>query len=841
MVGIGASAGGLEALEQFFQQVPPLPGVAFVVIQHMDPTRRGMMVELLQRSTSLKVLQARDGMRVQSDRVYVIPPNKDMSMLHGTLQLLEPAAKRGLRLPIDHFFRSLADDQKWRAVGVVLSGMGSDGTQGLRAIKEQAGAAFVQSPASAKFDGMPQSALDAGLDDVVAPPGELPSRILAFLAHASEGTHRRPELATQTQSGLDKVCVLLRTQTGHDFSPYKTSTLYRRVERRMGLHQIDRLVDYVRFLQESPQEAHLLFKEMLIGVTRFFRDPLAWEVLEKALPALVANRKGSGVLRAWVPACSTGEEAYSLAMVLRQAVTAAKAPGSMMLQVFATDLDQDAIERARQGLYPPNIAGDVSADRLRRFFVKEERGYRVAREIRELVTFANQDVITDPPFTRLDVLSCRNLLIYLEPEPQRRLLPMFHYSLNQGGLLLLGSAETVGPAAELFTPLDGKARLYRRVERPVTMDYVRFPTPTRQDARQAHALPGRSRDDAPANLQTLADRVVLQRFAPAAVLTTAKGDILYTSGRTGRFLEPAAGKANWNLHAMARDGLRFALARAFQAAVKRQRTVTAADLRLKDGHRTHTVSISVEMLKEPEALHGLVLTVFTEAPAAPSAPSGKAPRKAAPSARVELELRRARAELQSTMEEMQASQEELKAANEELQSTNEELQSTNEELTTSKEEMQSLNEELQTVNQELQSKVDELSRASTDMKNLLDSTDIATLFLDCGLRVRRFTSTMTGIINLIPSDLERPITDLASNIRYPDLAQDAQEVLRTLVFKTREVTTTDGRWFSARIMPYRTMEDRIDGLVITFMDISAAKTLETRLRASNSTGVGEAQ
>jgi two-component system CheB/CheR fusion protein len=835
IVGIGASAGGLEALESFLRHLPDKSGLAFVVVQHLDPTHKGMLVELLARATPMKVLQVKDRLRVEPDCVYVIPPNQDLSILHGVLHLLAPAAPRGLRLPIDFFLRSLAADQGPHSVGVILSGMGSDGTLGLAAIKEQGGAVFVQAPASAKFDAMPRSAIDAGLADVVAPAEELAGKLTAYLAHAPRVTSPGLVLASKTESAIEKICVLLRSQTGHDFSQYKRSTVYRRIERRMGLHQVDSIAGYLRYMQESPQEITLLFKELLIGVTSFFRDPEAWDHLRKqAIPALLAERPAGGVLRAWVPGCSTGEEAYSLAMIFKEVLAEVRPAQSYSLQIFATDLDKDAIDRARQGSYPTNIAGDVSADRLGRFFLKEEPGYRVRQVIRESVVFATQNVIMDPPFTKLDILSCRNLLIYLAPELQGKLLPVFHYSLNPGGILFLGSAETPGPIADRFTPKGGKTRIYRRLDTEPRATPIEFPASFHIRPRSVDK-PAVTTASLP-NLQTQAAQLLLDRYSPAAVLTNEQGDILYVSGRTGKYLEPAAGKANWNIHAMAREGLRDELGGAFQQALRDRRGARQVRVRLPHGDGVQVVDVTIEPLREPQAMRGMVMIVFADVAAPPAdKPRGKHPRHHAAVERLEGELRHAREEIRSTREEMQTSQEELKSANEELQSTNEELQSSNEELTTSKEEMQSMNEELQTLNHELQAKVDDESRANDDMRNLLDSTDIATLFLDEALKVRRFTPRMTKIIKLIPGDVDRPITDLASDLIYPELAADAQTVLRTLVFKETPVKTADERWFSVRIMPYRTLDNRIDGVVITFADITAAKTLEATLRQHQST------
>ncbi|MFT3914905.1 MAG: chemotaxis protein CheB [Anaeromyxobacteraceae bacterium] len=832
VVGIGASAGGLEALEAFLRHVPESSGIAWVIVQHLDPKDRGAMVGLLQRATPMPVAQVSDRMPVEADHVYVIPPGRDMAMLNGVLHLVPQRSPRGLNLPVDAFFRSLAAERQERAVAVVLSGMGSDGTLGLRAIKERGGAAFVQALHSAKFDGMPRSALDTGLVDVVGSAEELPARIVAYLRHHVA----EPQGDDRAQGVLEKIFLVLRTQTGNDFTQYKRSTIHRRIERRMGLHQVDRLGTYLRFLRENPKEVELLFKELLIGVTSFFRDPSSWEVLEKeVLPDLVAARAGAGTLRAWVPGCSTGEEAYSLAISLKEAIAAKKLSSHLGVQIFATDLDADAIEKARLGTYPANIAADVPPDRLRRYFVQDDRGYRVSKEVRECVVFAPQNLAMDPPFTKLDLLSCRNLLIYLSAELQKRIIPLFHYSLLPGGVLFLGSAETVGGFSTLFQPHDAKTRIYRRLDAALATVPVEFPAifapplpPEGDGPRSAAAQP----PSPPPNLQAMAERLIVQRFAPTAILTTAKGDVLYTSGRTGKYLEPTVGRANLNVFAMAREGLRYELSAAFATALKEDRPVTVRGARVGTNGGSQHVDVTVQRLAEPKELRNTVIVVISDvAPPLPGAPSGA--RRSPPSARaaeLERELQQAREEVQTTREEMQTSQEELKSMNEELQSTNEELQSTNEELTTSKEEMQSMNEELQTVNHELQAKVDELSRSNNDMKNLLNSTDIATLFLDEALHVRRFTTQTSRIIKLIPGDTGRPVTDIATELDYADLADDAREVLRSLVFKEKQVPARNGRWFTVRILPYRTLENVIDGVVITFTDVTDTKVLEERLR-----------
>jgi two-component system CheB/CheR fusion protein len=832
IVGIGASAGGFEALEQFMNHVPAGCGMAFVVVQHLDPTRKGLMAELLQRCTPMKVVQVRDRTQVKPDCVYVIPPNKDMSILHGVLHLFEPAAKRGLRLPIDFFLRSLALDQLQHGIGVVLSGMGSDGTLGARDIREKGGLTLAQDPASAKFDSMPRSVIDAGLADIVAPAEELAGRIQAWLARSPLAGKGDEAVDAKMRGGLEKILILVRTRTGHDFSFYKKNTLYRRIERRMGIHQIDRIASYVRFLNENPEELDFLLKEFLIGVTGFFRDPLAWRYLrEEALPALLTSRP-AGLLRAWVAGCSTGEEAYSLAIVFKEVMEKLKPRKSFKLQIFATDLDRDAIDKARQGLFPENISADVSPEQLRRYFTQDDRGYRVRAEIREMVIFSPHSLIKDPPFTKLDFLSCRNVLIYLAPEMQKKLFPLFHYSLNSGGILMLGNAETVGHFTDLFSTVSGKSRIFRRLESSVRTGPVEFPS-SFSPAASAGSAP--LADSKPyLNIQSQAEQLVLRRFAPPTVLVDEQGNILHISGRTGKYLEPASGKANLNIFAMAREGLRYELTAAFQKALRQPGPVVMHGLKIEMEGAPRFADISVEKLEETEPLAGLLIVVFSEIPAPVQAQgqgrSGKTGARHHRLSEVERELHQARVELQNTRQEMQTSQEELKSTNEEMQSTNEEMQSTNEELTTSKEEMQSLNEELQTVNSELQGKVDELSRSNTDMKNLLNSTDIATLFLDNDLKIRRFTTQATKLIKLIPSDVGRPITDLASGLLYPELPDDAREVLRRLGFMEKPVSARDGSWFTVRIMPYRTMDDRIDGVVITFLDISVAKALEAKLQ-----------
>jgi two-component system CheB/CheR fusion protein len=836
IVGIGASAGGLEALEVFFKQTPADSGLAYVVVQHLDPTHSDMLAELLQRHTAMPVVRIHDGMVVKPDQVHVIPPNRDLSILHGVLYLLEHSAAVGPRLPIDFFFRSLAEDWRERSVGVILSGMGTDGTAGLRSVKQRCGAVFAQDPKSAKFDSMVQSAIHAGLADVVAPVEELPGRILEYVRHAtfSKAVPADQESGDGDAGGMEKVLILLRRQSGHDFSVYKRSTLWRRIERRMNLHHFSAVRDYVRHLRENPQELELLFKEMLIGVTEFFRDPVVWDRLEnEVIPDLIRARPDGGVLRAWVAGCSTGEEAYSLAIAFRDAVVAVNPPNRMSLQVFATDLDKDAIDRARCGVYPADISKDVSEVRLSRYFSREDNGcFRVCKDIREMVVFAQQNMVSDAPFTKLDILCCRNLLIYLCADLQKKLLPLFHYCLNPGGVLVLGNAETIGQATDLFAALGGKERLYRRLETSAPLERMHFPIAFSHVPGRAGsgATPGLAQGAPVPDLQLLANDFLLRNYAPVAVLVSEAGDILYLNGRTGPYLEPAAGKANWNIFAMAREELNHVLFEMFRRALRKKQVVAEKSVKVATQTVARFVDVTVHPITEPVPLQGMVMVVFTETSGERTRdtvqPAGSQDSRLVGMAR---DLRHSQEELQVLREEMQTTGEELKSSNEELQSANEELQSMNEELTTSKEEMQAMNEELQVVNQDLMIKLQDLSRTNNDMKNLLSSTDTATLFLDNELNVRWFAPQTADIIHLIPGDVGRPITDIVSRLDYPALAQDIREVLRTLEPLKKEIPSSGGRWFSIRIIPYRTKESMIDGLVITFLDVSDSRKLAVEL------------
>lgn len=832
IVGVGASAGGLEALEELFAAMPLDTGMGFVVITHQHPGHTSLLPELLGKITGLPVRQAEDGLKVEPDHVYVSPPGGYLALLGGTLQRMEAERKEAPHLPIDSFLRSLAADQKDKAICIILSGTGTDGTLGLKAVKGESGMAMVQQVQSAKYAGMPSSAAATDLADFVLPPGKMPERLVAY----ARGPYLAPPSGAEESSvlpgPLQKIFVLLRARTGHDFSAYKPNTIRRRIERRMSLHQINGPAQYVRYLQENPHELDILFKELLISVTNFFRDPEAFEALARtALPELLGSRADPCTVRVWVPGCATGEEVYSFAILLREAIEAAKRPCEV--QVFGTDLDPEAIETARNGRYPEGISSDVTPPRLARFFTRVENSYRIRKEIREAAVFAVQNVIKDPPFTKLDIISCRNLLIYLNVELQRRLIPLFHYALKPGGLLFLGSSESIGQFGDLFEIVDKKWKIFRRKDIvPAAHPVLNFPVQA-ISAELGERPPASIRPARESNLAITVDRLLLARFAPASVVVSERGDVIFIHGRTGEFLEPAAGQPRHHILDMAREGLQLQLASALRQAVTQDTEVVRESVRANTHGEAIQVTLTVTRLHDPEILRGLFLVTFRSQPATPK-PRGATSRArdkqgAGGIVELERELQCTRESLQTTIEELETANEELKSSNEELQSTNEELQSTNEEMETSKEEMQSLNEELSTVNAEMGSKVEDLSRTYDDMQNLLNSTAVATVFLDSDLNIKRYTEQARQLIRLIPTDVGRPLAHLATSLLYPSLVEDCSEVLHTLVFKLAEVRTKDGSWYLMRIMPYRSAGNVVAGLVMTFVDISPVKAAEKSL------------
>lgn len=859
IVGIGASAGGLAAFEAFFSGMPvdTEPGMAFVLVQHLAPDHSSILTELIQHYTRMKVVEVEDGMEVQINCTYIIPPNRDMAFLNGTLHLLEPTAPRGHRLPIDFLFHSLAHDQHERAIGIVLSGTGSDGTQGVRAIKSEGGMVMAQSPDTSEFDGMPRSALATGLVDFELRPAEMQAHLIAYVAHAF---HRPPGLSSPrsqlNDSSLKKIYILLRTQTSHDFSQYKPSTICRRIERRMAVHQIDKIEEYVKYLQQTPVEVEALFRDLLIGVTNFFRDPEVFNILEKqVIPKLFEGKPAGSVIRAWCTGCSTGEEAYSLAILLQEHVEALKQ--NYKIQVFATDIDSRAITIARAGVYPGNIADDISPERLARFFTTEANGnsYCIHKNIRDMLVFSEHNLVKDPPFSRLDLVSCRNLLIYMNGELQKQVITLFHYALNPSGILFLGTSETVGDLANLFLTLDRKAKTYQRKEdfqgakRAALNRFL--PTERAKDMTSSNTTGNNDKiSSVKLTLRELTEQTLLQQINLACALVNAQGDILYLHGRTGMYLELTPGEAGINnILKMAREGLRRDLTVGLHKVASSKERSNAYNLRVKtNGHFTLVnLTICPVLLGSKAILESpLYLVILEEAttldaqqkalPATSFAinPNGDNKDAIAQIAELNEELQAKEEYLHAANEELETSNEELKSSNEEMQSVNEELQSTNEELETSKEELQSINEELATVNAELQAKVHDLSRANNDMNNLLAGTGIGTIFVDHSLNILRFTPAATLIINLIHSDIGRPVGHIVSNlINYNNLVADLKAVLQNLTPNEVDVETIEHKWYTMRMLPYRTLNNVIEGAVITFVDITEMVNIREALRKSN--------
>ncbi|HEY3360379.1 MAG TPA: CheR family methyltransferase [Methanosarcina sp.] len=843
IVGIGASAGGLAAFENFFSAISDdtNPGVAFVVIQHLDPSHKSMLTDLIGRYTRMPVYEVKDGMVVQPNCVYVIPPNSDMIIEYGTLQLQEPAEPRGLHLPINLFFRSLALSKLELSIGIILSGTGEDGTLGARAIKDASGMVMVQSPESSEYDGMPRSAIAEGLADYILPPAEMLAKLIAYV---NQVFGKIPHVAPKTEDAMTKVFNLIRTKTGHDFFDYKQNTINRRIERRMAIINVNSLDKYVLHLQQKPDEVDALFQDLLIGVTSLFRNPTAFEALkEKVIPNLFIGKHPDSTIRIWVPGCSTGEEAYSIGILLKEQMEILKK--NFKVQIFATDIDSRAILKARNGVYPPTISIDISPERLNRFFTQGSNGnYHIQKNIRDMIVFSEHDIIKDPPFSKLDLLSCRNVLIYMERKLQKKLIPLFHYALDKDGFLFLGPSETLGEFENLFETLDHKSKLFRKKD--VSSEPLLIGTfiPSRLESGETKKPFVKAPIESKPQLREITEQTMLQHYNSVGVLVDKSGDILYIHGRTGKYLEIASGEAGPNnILKTAREGLKQDLITALHIAVVRKELVFRSGLRVKTNGDFTTVNLALRPLaagSDKADEQNLFLVIIEEAKTleqsqiekdiAIGAGESACERSADVNARI-LELKRElqikEENLKASNEELETSNEELKSSNEEMQSINEELQSTNEELETSREELQSVNEELTTVNTELQNKVTDLSQAVDDMNNLLAGTGIGTIFVDHQMRILRFTPQVTSVINLIPTDVGRPVGHIVSNLLgYDRLVEDIKEVLDTLAPKDIEVQTKKGIWYLLRIRPYRTIENVIKGAVITFTDINEIKLAE---------------
>lgn len=833
IVGMGASAGGLETFNQFFEAMPENPGMAFVLVQHLDPTHKSLMVELIKRHTQMEISEVVDHTKVQPNHIYVIPPNKDMAIFKGVLHLMDPTKARGFRKPIDNFLRSLAEDQMGRAVGIILSGTGTEGTLGLKQVKGQGGLAIVQNPDTAKYDGMPRSAIAAEAHDFILPVKEIPDMLIKYAKNRKFGLEKKSTKIDTTKNLLEKIFIVLRNETGCNFGDYKSSTVIRRIDKRMALNQIDKLENYLKYIQKNREEVLKLFKELLIGVTNFFRDTEAFEALQKVIIPEILNKKQNGeTIRIWVAGCSTGEEAYSLAILFDEEIR--KGSKNLKVQIFASDLDGDTINLARQGIYPETIASDISTKRLSRYFLKDKTTFRIKKEIRDQIIFAEHNLIKDPPFSKQDLISCRNLLIYLNQEAQKRVFTIFHYALKPDGILFLGSSESLGEFASIFEAIDRKNKIFRH-KNVVATKVPDISQLFREQSRivSENSLPIKLKPRE--NLAGVTERLLLARYAPACAIINNEGDAVYFSGNTGKYLQPSPGEAKLNIVDMAREGLKTDLRALIVKVRKSKKTEISKGVNVKTNGNFQIIKLRITPLEPLNTYEGFYMITFEDLDNLEIAPVEVKPAQAQEVSEIhalEQELTATKEYLRSTIEELEVSNEELKSSNEELQSSNEELQSTNEELETSKEELQSVNEEIVTINTELTSKIDELALAYDDMNNLLASTEIGTIFLDADLRIKRFTPPLSKIINLIQTDIGRPITHLSSNLVYDGLENDIKQVLQKLVPITTSVQSSDGTWYKMQILPYRTSENMIEGVVITFVDITHEMQLADELKTA---------
>jgi len=840
IVGIGASAGGLEAFEKFFSNMPSDSGMAFILVPHLDPTHKSILTELIRKYTKMNVVEIEDGMDVKPNHAYIIPPNYDLKIERKKLYILKPSAPRGLRLPIDFFFRTLAEDQKEKAICIVLSGTGTDGTLGLREIKGREGMVMVQDPASAKYDGMPRSAINSAIVDYILPVEELPEQLIAFVEKtfsSIESKVIKPNL--QTKDYLEKIFYLLRSHAGHEFSAYKDNTLLRRIDRRITITKTSTIEKYVIYLETNPKELEFLFREILIGVTNFFRDKEAFKHLqEKVIPELFKNKINAKIIRIWIPACSTGEEAYSIAILINEYKERIKK--DIKVQIFGTDIDDVAIEKARQGIYPDGVAVDIPTEYIKKYFNLHDNMLQIKKSIRNDIVFATQNVITDPPFSKMDLISCRNLLIYLLSDIQNKMLLLFHYALNDNGFLFLGSSESITKVSSYYRVIEKKWKIFQRKEPllPIGERERFFPPLIDYNYKADYPLDSGLQEKISYN--EIIEEFLLNEYAPPAVIINKEYKILYFHGRTGEFLEPSTGDARLNILDMAREGFRLELTTALRKANSTKKDVIYKNLKVKTNGTSVSLNLIVKPIFEAPMMEGLFMVLFEKILSKPKEESIEIKLESIDDLtkqrikQLEDELNSTKQSLQTTIEELETSNEELKSTNEELQSSIEELQSTNEELQTSKEELQSVNEELMTVNAELEARIMDLSIANNDLANLMESTEISTIFLDLDFNTNLFTPSATRILNLIDSDIGRPIQHISSNLKYNNLLIDIEEVLKSLIPKEQDVQDNNNNWYTMKITPYRTIDNIINGVVITFFDITKRKEIERDLLISES-------
>jgi two-component system CheB/CheR fusion protein len=826
IVGVGASAGGLEAFTDLLENLPPKPGMAFMFTLHLEPHHKSMLPQILARSTKMSVQEATQDMPVEVDHVYLVPPSTNFALEDGKLGLAARSTGRGPNMPADYLFRSLATTQKDKAIAVILSGGGTDGTLGFQAIKAEGGITFVQDERSARQGGMPRSAIADGNVDYVLAPREIARQLMELNQHPYTREETRDSFPGAAGAVSD-ILSLLRTHTAVDFTHYKPSTIKRRVQRRMALRGLVDAGNYLRLLHEDPAEMQALYQDFLIRVTQFFRDPEAFEALQReGYPRLIETHSASTPVRIWVAGCATGEEVYSLAISLLECMS--DGAGAIPIKILATDLSEGALDRARSGVYPDNIEIDVSSERLRRFFVRVDGHYQISKSVRDLCVFSRHNLVADPPFSRLDLVSCRNVLIYMDTALQKRVLPILHYALNKDGILFLGSSENIGTFGDLFDTVDPRWRIFTKKPSPGVMpvEFGNLPGgrlmdifPREQSRVQWTAL----------DVQKEADRVVLARYAPVGVVIDENGVVLQFRGRTAPFLEPASGMASLDLNRMLREGLLAEVRQAINRARAENSVVRRSNLRIFEAEQTRLVEIEVIPLKIPPSGVRFFLVMFRDmetplaAAAPPSSEEVRTPINETQVVQLQEELTSLREYLQSVIEEQESTNEELKSANEEILSANEELQSTNEELQTAKEEAQSANEELATVNEELQHRNSDLTRVNNDLVNLLSGVNIPIVMVSRDLRLRRFTPQAEKLLNLIPTDVGRPISDINPNLNLPNVVRLIQQVIDTLTPHECEVQDKDGHWYSLRIRPYITLDNKIDGASLVLLDIDSLR------------------
>ncbi len=836
VIGIGASAGGLEAFEQFFTNIPSDTGMAFVLVTHLDPTHKSILSDLIKRYTRMTVVQAEDKELIKPNWAYIIPPNQNMTIKEGKLHLTERLEFKGMRLPIDQFFRSLAEEKQEKSIGIVLSGTGTDATLGLREIKGVGGMVMVQDPVTAKYDGMPRSAIDNVIVDFILPPNEMPEYLIKYVKHLPSDIEQLGA-NIKIRDSLEEIFTLLHNKVGHDFSAYKLNTLFRRIERRMTVCHITQYSDYIQYLKDYPEEIDNLFRELLIGVTNFFRDKEAFKTFnEQVVSKLFENKNPRDTIRIWILGCSTGEEAYSIAMLVKERIDLLNK--EIKVQIFATDIDARAIDKARQGIFPDNIIVDIPLDLITKYFSLENNFYQIKKKIRDMIVFAVQNAITDPPFSNVDLICCRNLLIYLTPEIQKKLLLLFHYSLNQNGYLFLGNSESINEFANYFNVINKKWKIFQKKEiNLIDRDFTR-PFPPLVDYTHKRKPLEKKEIPTKINYRNLIEQLLIEKYAPTSVIINEKFNVLYTHGHTYKFLELPSGETNLNLLNMARESYKLKLIAGLRKLTLTKKEIRFNNLKIDEDGNYISFNLILSPILNPKPMEDLILIQFEEIYPKKDEKEKSITEETEDVSQLrikqlEMELSSTKQYLQTTIEELETSNEELKSTNEELQSTNEELQSTNEELQTSKEELQSINEELVTVNTELDAKIVEITKANNDMNNLLSTINVGTLFLDDNLNINRFTPPTSNIFNLIQTDIGRPISDISSNLEYKDIMKNSKKVLKTLIPFEVDVKNINNTWYTMRIVPYRTADNKIEGIVISFIDITKRKLIEEKLRLNS--------